>query len=208
MLPMATQKRCGVAAAGRKAEDSARTRTAILDATEAIMREDGYAAVSTRRISEKAGVNLGLIHYHFGSMDDLFRALFQRTDRLVARYEAALGSADTLEVLWEAHNHLASNTVLAEFLALANHRKAIREEIAASVERVRACQTAVLSRILTELGVDLEDSPPVVLALLLSSTSRGIAMESLIGVKTGHAETLAFVKRYLDQLRTGALGDA
>jgi AcrR family transcriptional regulator len=190
-----------VAVAGRRAEDSARTRTAILDATEAIMREEGYAAVTTRRISEKANVNLGLIHYHFGTMDDVFRALFQRTDALIARYEGALEAANTLQLLWEAHNDLASNTVLAEFLALANHRKAIRDAIAQSIERVRTVQSALLTRILTEMGVDLTEWPPVGLALLLSGLSRAIAMETLIGVEIGHAEGLVVMKQFLDRLK-------
>jgi AcrR family transcriptional regulator len=193
-----------VAAAGRKAEDSAKTRAAILDATETIMREEGYAAVTTRRISEKAGVNLGLIHYHFGTMDDVFRALFQRTDALISRYEGALESADPLQLIWEAHNDLASDTVLTEFLAMANHRAAIRDEIVQSIERVRAVQSSLLRRILTDMGADLEEWPPVVLALFLAGISRAIATEASVGVTTGHTEALEFLRRRLDRLRSGA----
>src|SRR5206468_10314523 len=108
-------------------------------------------------------VNLGLIHYHFGSMDDVFLALFRRTDdQHVARYEGALKADDPLQALWEAHNDAASNALIIEFMALANHRKAMREEIARSVDRVRALQTTLLSRILADKGLDLDDWPPVV----------------------------------------------
>jgi AcrR family transcriptional regulator len=190
-----------VGAVGRKAEDGARTRGAILDATEAIMREDGYAAASTRRISERAGVNLGLIHYHFGTLDDVFLALFRRTDdRHVARYEGALGAPDPLLALWEAHKEAASNGLIVEFMALANHRKAIRQEIARSVERIRALQVELLTRILTEMGLDLREWPPAALSLLLAGASRAMAAESSIGVSTGHAETLAFLQSRLKQL--------
>src|SRR5262249_22294781 len=47
----------------RNSEESSGTRNAILDATEAIMREEGYAAVSSRRVAEKAGLKSQLVHY-------------------------------------------------------------------------------------------------------------------------------------------------
>src|SRR5262245_22705522 len=57
-----------------KVEDSA-ARTALLDAAEAIMVEDGYAAVSIRRIASQAGLNSALVYYYFDTMDGLFVAL-------------------------------------------------------------------------------------------------------------------------------------
>jgi AcrR family transcriptional regulator len=189
-------------ATGRKAEESAKTRTAILDATETIMREEGYASVTTRRISEQAGVNLGLIHYHFGTLDDVFLALFHRVDdQHLARYEGALAADDPVQVLWEAHNDSAGNALIFEFMALANHRKEIRREIARSVDRVRSLQVRLLQRILRNLGLKPDEWPPVVLSLLLAGASRAIATEATIGVSTGHAETLAFVKHHLRRLK-------
>lgn len=196
-----------MAAVGRKAEDSARTRAAILDAAEAIMREDGYAAVSTRRVAERAGVNLGLIHYHFGTMDDLFLGLFQRTDdQYVAYYDRVLESDHPLRALWEAHNDATANELIIEFMALANHRRAVREAIARSCERVRQRQIALLQRILPQLGVDAATWPPVVLSLLMAGASRAIAMESAIGVHTGHAEALAFIDSHLREVERAASG--
>lgn len=37
-----------------------------------LFAEHGYDGVSTRAIAEKAGVNLGSIHYHFGSKENLY----------------------------------------------------------------------------------------------------------------------------------------
>ncbi len=44
---------------------------ALLDAAEHLLVEVGYAAITTRRLAERAGVNHGLVHYYFGSMEDL-----------------------------------------------------------------------------------------------------------------------------------------
>lgn len=193
-----------MAATGRKAEESARTRTAILDATEAIMREEGYAAVSARRVSERAGVNLGLIHYHFGTMDDLFLSLFARTeDQYFGRYVAAVTCDDPLRALWERHIDPPGNELIIEFMALANHRKTIRREIARSCERVRSLQVSVLSRVLAEAGVDAADWPPPALALLMAGAARALMMEAAVGVSAGHAETLALIERCLEELRGG-----
>lgn len=187
-----------MAVTGRKAEDSARTRAAILDAAESLMRDEGYAAVTTRRVSERAGVNLGLIHYHFGTMDDLFLGLFQRTDDLhLARYDRVLASEHPLRALWEIHSDATANGLIAEFLALANHRKAIRDEIARSCERVRARQAELLEEILPQLGLEADRWSPLALSLLMSGASRAIAMEAAVGVRTGHAEALAFIEEQL-----------
>ncbi len=55
------------------AEDSA-TRLALIQAATEIMLEEGYAAVTSRRVAAKAGVKPPLVHYYFPSMDDLFLA--------------------------------------------------------------------------------------------------------------------------------------
>jgi len=62
------------------------TASALLDAAERLLIEVGYGGVSTRRLAEEAGANQGLVHYYFGSMDELFVQVLERfTERLVAR---------------------------------------------------------------------------------------------------------------------------
>jgi AcrR family transcriptional regulator len=63
------------------------TRTRILDATERIMLEEGYAGVSSRKVAARAGLKSKLLHYYFATMDDLFIAAFQRReDWHIARF--------------------------------------------------------------------------------------------------------------------------
>src|SRR3954447_23750836 len=59
---------------------------ALLDAAERLLVDVGYAGITTRRLAEAAGVNHGLVHYYFGSNENLLvRALERFTERLIAR---------------------------------------------------------------------------------------------------------------------------
>ena len=81
------------------AENSA-TRALILDATEQLIREEGYAAVSTRRVAARAGLKPSLVHYYFTTTDDLLLAMSRRgaeeSDRMI---EEALRSDDPVRGL-------------------------------------------------------------------------------------------------------------
>ncbi len=53
-------------------------RERILATAQAVFAEQGYAGAGTRAIAQAAGVNLALLHYHFGAKRDLFKAAYQR----------------------------------------------------------------------------------------------------------------------------------
>src|ERR1700742_2596824 len=114
----------------RKGEDSdktARMRAAILDAAEEIMQESGYAAVSSRKVEQRAGLKSQLVHYYFKTMDDLFAAVWQRfDDRFLEHQARVLASERPLRALWERSIDPATTTLRHEFIALANHRELIR----------------------------------------------------------------------------------
>lgn len=78
-----------MARAGRKRgqpTDAAAARVAIVDATIACLAEVGFSATSARAVGERAGVAPGGVFYHFGSMDGLLVATFERcTDERLAR---------------------------------------------------------------------------------------------------------------------------
>ena len=87
-------------AARRGKADDPTTKDAILDAAETLMVDEGYAAVTSRRVAAVAGVNSALVYYYFDSMDGLFIALFRRgADRSFGRLEEALTSS---QPLWES----------------------------------------------------------------------------------------------------------
>src|SRR4029077_1527798 len=52
------------------------TSTTLLEAAKKVLRQSGYAGLSTRDVATAAGVPLSQIHYHFGSKQWLMLALF------------------------------------------------------------------------------------------------------------------------------------
>jgi AcrR family transcriptional regulator len=65
-------------------------RSLILAAIQLFGR-DGFAAVSTRMLSEQAGTNVSAIKYHFGSKDDLYKAAIKHVvAQLQPRFDFAL----------------------------------------------------------------------------------------------------------------------
>ncbi len=193
-----------VSSGRRSIGDSAATRRAILDATAKIMREDGHAAVSSRRVAERAGLKSQLVHYHFGTMDDLFLALFRRyEDEFLTAEVGALTSSRPITELWKA-SLVGDKEIVAEFIALAMHRKTIREEIARANDRTRTIHTAAITNALQASGVDSKVFPPEVAAFLIAAVTRTLLTESALGVSSGHAATRAFIEQRLLALETGA----
>lgn len=63
---------------------------------------DGYAAMSTRKVADEAGVPLSQIHYHFGSKDDLIVSLLRaENEGLVARQAETFSSDLPVWRKWE-----------------------------------------------------------------------------------------------------------
>jgi AcrR family transcriptional regulator len=181
--------------------ESARSREALLDAAEAIMLEDGYAAVSTRRVATRAGLNSALVSYYFGTMDGLFVALFRRGSEASFRRQAEVLAGDQpLWQLWSLIRDRSRSRLNLEFIALANHRKTIRAEIAQSSERFRELQVEAVTRLYKVDGADPERLPPVTLLMLMSSVSRFLLIEDGFGLTAGHAETIAFIEAELERL--------
>ena len=70
------------------------TAVALLEAAKKILRQHGYAGLSTRGVAEAAGVPLSQIHYHFGSKQDMVLALFEYLNaQLLDRQNALFGDA-------------------------------------------------------------------------------------------------------------------
>src|SRR3954447_15184813 len=108
-----------------------KTREELLDAAEQLMLEEGYAAVTSRRVGREAGISPQLVHYYFRTMDDLFLEMFRRrAEEGFARFERAIEAEPTLRTIWSSLTDGRGAVFNIEFVALANHRKAIRAEMA------------------------------------------------------------------------------
>ncbi len=79
---------------GRPAASSAVSgRQALLDATLELLGESG-AQLTLREVAERAGVRSTLVHYHFGSRDELLSAALER---ISGQVREQLGAAAALE---------------------------------------------------------------------------------------------------------------
>jgi len=86
-------------AAARKPE----TSTNLLEAAKKVLRQSGYAGLSTRDVAAVAGVPLSQIHYHFGSKQGMVLALFEHLNaQLLDRQDALFGDTTLkLSAQWD-----------------------------------------------------------------------------------------------------------
>jgi TetR/AcrR family transcriptional regulator len=177
------------------------TRAKLLDAAEQLMLEEGYAAVTSRRVGTKAGISSQLVHYYFRTMDDLVLEVFRRrAEEGFAQFERAIAAQPTLRTIWKSLSAGPGSAFNLEFVALANHRKAIRAEVASYAERFRTMQLAAISAILAERDGLPDGITPEVVLVALAGVSQLVALERALGVRGGHEMTLAFIERHLDDL--------
>ncbi len=180
------------------------TREALIDATAQIMVDEGYAAATSRRVAAKAGVKPALVHYYFPSMDDLFVAVLRdKAETNLQRQRQAIAEAKPLHALWELSSaHDAQ--LFTEFLAMANHRKAIRSEISSYAMRFRDLEEGAMTLALKARGIDLEACPPVVMSMIMGSLAGMLLHEEGLGITRGHDEARAFIEQCLDRFEMPA----
>jgi AcrR family transcriptional regulator len=173
----------------------------ILKTAEKIMLEEGYAAVSVRRVAKSAGVSSTLLHYYYPTTDDLLVALYrQSSEKDLESLKHALGAADPVASLWTYQTDSTRTALGVEFLALANHRKTIRTEIIRYAESARRMQAKAISASFGPSGIDAGACSPLCMSMLLTSISRNLIFESGVGISSGHAEARAYVERKLAEL--------
>jgi len=188
----------GMASSNRRiGTEGSATRALILDTAEAVIRDEGYAAASTRRVATRAGLKPSLVHYYFPTTDDLLLAVNEKgAEASALAIEAALAADDPVRALWLMHADAARNALAYEFIALSNHRKNLRAVIAAHSERMRARQVEVLGRLfggrLEALGLT-----PAGLSVVLAGIGRVLATEGALGITAGHDDARAFVYQWL-----------
>lgn len=182
------------------AETSA-TRELILEAAAELIFEDGYGAASTRKVAARAGLKPSLVHYYFPTTDDLLLAVSRRgadeSDRMIER---ALASEDPLRALWGFFIDTSRTRMALEFMALANHREALRAHMARHCEVMRDREVRIFRKLIGERLGGPDGIAPEALSVVLAGIGRAIVMEENLGVTAGHEEAISFVERWLDKL--------
>ena len=174
---------------------------AFLDAAERLLVEVGYAGITTRRLAEEASANHGLVHYYFGSMENLLVRVLERfTGRMVERQRELYASDAPFAQKWrQAMRYLQEDRdyqkVWFELQALAWNRPELRERVARINDEWRAVLREALAPVRDEYAIDM---PLDALVSLVMASNLGIMVEQLSGVDRGHGELVAWTQEWLD----------
>jgi len=184
------------------------TAEAFLDAAERLLVEVGHAGVSTRRLAAEAGANQGLVHYYFGSIDELFVQVLERfTERLVARqremYAADLPFIEKWRTAWrfqEEDLEAGYSKVWMELQALSWNRPDLRPRVARVNNEWRSVLREAFVRAAAEYGLAEDDFPVEALVAMTMTFAQGYALERLEGIDEGHIALLDWIERWLESL--------
>jgi AcrR family transcriptional regulator len=189
--------------ATRKSAARTAAEDALLDAAEQLLARVGYAGITTRRLAEEAGVNHGLVHYYFGSNENLLvQALERFTGRLITRQRELYAANLPFPEKWRtAMRYLVSEDVSyqkiwLELQALAWNNPDISARLARVNGEWRAVLTEAFDQPRRELGIEL---PLPALVSLVMTFNLGIIVERLGGIETGHPELLDWIDQWISR---------
>jgi AcrR family transcriptional regulator len=179
----------------------------MLDGAEDILREEGYSALTSRRVADRIGVKQRLVYYYFHTMDDLIVATFRRlAERELQRLCGALASGNAVREIWNVCIHTSDARLVSEFTALANRIERLRVEVIDFIERSRAMQVAAVAQAWKADG-STPSLPPVAAALIATSLALALNRETELGVRTGHSEAIAAVEQFLAECEAERTAD-
>lgn len=185
----------------RMGAENAATRSVLMDATETVMRDEGYAAVTSRRVAERAGVNQQTVYYYFQTMDELLLATYRRrTQRVSDKLEQALASNRPLHALWQASSDPFDAALTMEYLALANHNEMIRRETIEFGERIRLLGLDNISARLSETAPESGAVSSLSVIMAITYIAHLLGFETVLGIRGGHKEVRALMEWALRQL--------
>jgi AcrR family transcriptional regulator len=193
-------------------EARARTVEGFLDAAERLLIEVGYSGITTRRLAGEADANQGLVHYYFGSMDELLVQVLERfTQRLIERQRGMYASDVPFLEKWRTamayiEEDLESGypKIWFELQALSWNRPELRERIAHVGDEWRAVLTEAFTAAVDEYGLDRDGYPVDAVVALVMTFNEGIFLERLSGIDQGHRELLEWIDAWLSGLEQAA----
>src|SRR6266511_1884000 len=166
------------------------TEQALLDAAERLLVEAGAAGITTRRVAEEARANHGLVHYYFGSVEQLLVRVLERfTERLIERQrELYAADASFLEKWRTAMAYLDEDRPYQKIWL------ELQERLAQVHAEWRAVLIEAFAPVREELGLEL---PLEALVTLVYTFNEGIMLERLSGIETGHRALLDWIEAWL-----------
>ena len=177
------------------------TEQALLDAAERLLVDVGAAGITTRRVAEEARANHGLVHYYFGSVEQLLVRVLERfTERLIERQRQMYAADEPFVEKWRtAMRYLLSEDatyekIWLELQALAWNNADLRERLARVNLEWRAVLTEAFEQPHRELAIEM---PLDALVSLVMTFNIGIMVERLGSIEAGHRELLDWIDRWL-----------
>ena len=194
--------RLGISAARRQSEE------AFLDAAERLLIKNGYAQITTRSLAEEAGANHGLVHYYFGSMEELFVQVLERfTARITTRQRAMYGADLPFIEKWRTAVRYIDEDLAAgypkvwfELEAMAWNRPEFRERLIHVHETWYETLSQSIGRALEDYGIDRRRFPTEAITALVKTFNLGVLQERLIGLSTHHDAMFRMIDRWLQSL--------
>lgn len=176
---------------------------AMLDAAEATLLEEGYGALTSRRIAERVGVKQRLVYYYFHTMDELIVETFRRmSTRELERMRGSAAADRPLRELWDVCIHTTDSRITSEFMALAYRSDSLREEVTFFIEESRRIQAEAVRLALAGTGfampLDAEGA-----ALLATGVALAMTREAALGITMGHASLQSFIEALQARLEPG-----
>ena len=195
------------AAASQNRQD---TEQKFLDAAERLLVRVGHAGVTTRALAAEAGANQGLVHYYFGSLEEvMLRVLNRFTERLIARQRAMYSADVPFLEKWRTAWRYQEEDLAAGYPKIWFELQALawnRPELAARINAVNAEWRSVLreafGRALREYGKEKE-LPLEAVTAMVETFALGYMLERLSGIREGHEALLAWVDEWIESLERG-----
>jgi AcrR family transcriptional regulator len=178
----------------RKSAPRVDPKEALLAAAEIIVREEGYPLVTTRRLASRAGVNQALVHYHFGSIDDLLLKMLHRVWSDLANQMPDDRESDDPYEFWRAvltetiPDGLASGAskVWLETIAMALNRPDAQAPIAEHFKVVNGLFVEQAAATLADVGVADESGELArQFAAVAHAVADGLLLQRLMSYDTG-----------------------
>jgi AcrR family transcriptional regulator len=180
----------------------------FLDAAERLLVRVGYTGITTRKLAEEADLNHGLVHYYFGSMQELLLQVLERfTDRLIARQKEMYAAPGPFIDKWRTAMRFLDEDeasgyakVWYELQAMGWNDPEMRKRVA-NVDRAwTKVVTEALDKAMDEYGLDRSQFPLEAVVTLVGTFNEGIHLQRLSGIRSGHGTLLKAIDRWLEGL--------
>jgi AcrR family transcriptional regulator len=182
----------------------------LLEAAGTVLIRDGRKGLTTRRLAREAGVNHGLIHYHFGSLDAILAELMEVFGRRwVGSLAAAVGMQGGFLDRWRTLRADLDRDVAggesklrAELALAAADDRRLDERWLTFLERRSELLSVLVAGMLQEYRLSISLGPPA--TALISAVLHGLERDGLDGLDSGQPELDRWIEGWLLALSAGA----